>query len=227
MVHGVIELPEQSFSGTEAKTFILTLEKATNSQRHIPLYRSDMYGHLSKPIFIDLDAAARRMDYHHYSWQKGSRPRHEKPLNSFECVQILRGQISATAARREGLRFLHSTDMAKRTVAGRIHIPAARTRSTSTGVQHCARPGDIIITRVGRDLGDKIARVASGSAPISDCLYVIRGPNWIMERIWSELTSPRGQKWFKAHARGVCAKVLNKADLLTFPLPCDIEPWPN
>jgi len=226
-IHSVIELPERSFLGTEAKTFILTLEKATGTQRHIPLYQSSIYGHLSKPIAISPDAASRRMDYHYYAWQRTAPSRYGRSLGSLKCVQVLRGQISATEARRKGLQFLHSTDMANRTASGNIHIPAIKTRSACADAQYWARPGDIVVTRVGRQLGDKVARVVSGSAPISDCLYVIRGPKCITECIWNELTSPHGREWFKAHARGVCAKVLNKADLLAFPLPYDIEPWPN
>lgn len=226
-IHSLIELPEFIFSGTEAKTFILTVEKATSSRNRIPLYRADMNGRLSTPIFIAPDAAARRMDYRYYAWQRKAAPRLGKPLGAISCLQVLRGQVSATAGRREGLRFLHSTDMVRRTAAGSMHLPASWAPSARARAQPHVGPGDIVITRVGRDLDDKIARISSGSALISDCLYAIRGPRLVMDQIWRELTSSRGREWFKAHARGVCAKVLNKADLLAFPLPPDIEPCPN
>ncbi|WP_375761636.1 N-6 DNA methylase [Corallococcus exercitus] len=222
-IHSVIELPERSFSGTEAKTFILTLEKSSHSHRHIPLYRADHYGQLSEPILIDSAAAAIRMDYRYFSWLENSQSENRKSLDSIGCVQLFRGQISATTARHQDFRILHSTDMSRRTALGRIHIPPAWAPSTEDLLQPHARPGDIIVTRVGRKLSDKIARVASGIALISDCLYVIRGPRRITDRIWMELTSSYGKEWLNAHSRGVCAKVLNKSDLLAFPLPADID----
>lgn len=216
-VHSVIELPERSFAGTDAKTYILTLEKSGGTPHTIPLYRADDTMRLSAPILITPDEAGARMDHRYYAWQRGLRRFRTIPLGEINGVDIIRGKWSATAARNAGLPLLHSTDVSGQSMNGLWHLPSDPI-SHIFGEAPRARQGDIVITRVGRRLEEKIARVGSGEAVISDCLYIVRGPAAAMNSLWRSLNSSEGRAWLQAHARGVCAKVLNRSSLLDYPL---------
>lgn len=216
-LHSVIELPERAFAGTDAKTYILTLEKCGRTPHFIPLYRADDAMELSTPILITPDEAGVRMDHRYYAWQRGVRRTHAIRLGDITGVEIIRGRWGASAARDAGLHLLHSTDVSDQSKNHLWHL-SREPVSAVFGDAPRARRGDIVITRVGRRLEDKLARVGSGEAVISDCLYVVRGPTAVLKQLWRSLKSQNGQAWLRAHARGVCAKVLNRSSLLDYPL---------
>ena len=83
----------------------------------------------------------------------------------------------------------------------------------------CAREGDILLARVGKRCIGKVAIIESGRINISDCVYRIRPPEGMAEYLLDSFLSDKGQRWFEAHAHGVCAKVISKRDLLQFPVP--------
>lgn len=216
-LHSVIELPERAFAGTDAKTYILTLEKGGQTPHAIPLYRADDNMELSPPILITPDEAGIRMDHRYYAWQRGLRQACAKRLGDIAGIEIIRGRWGATAARDAGLPLLHSTDVSNQPMDRLWHL-SRKPVPAVFGDAPRARRGDIVITRVGRRLEEKLARVGSGEAVISDCLYVVRGPTAVMTELWRSLSSQDGRAWLQAHARGVCAKVLNRSSLLDFPL---------
>ena len=216
-LHSVIELPERAFTGTDAKTYILTLEKGGCTPHSIPLYRADDTMELGVPILITPDEAGVRMDHRYYAWQRGVRRPHAIRLGDITGIEIIRGRWGASAARDAGLPLLHSTDVSDQPKNRLWHL-SREPVSPTFGDAPRARRGDIVITRVGRRLEDKLARVGSGEAVISDCLYVVRGPAAVMTQLWRSLISQDGQGWLQAHARGVCAKVLNRSSLLDYPL---------
>lgn len=217
-VNSIIELPSRAFPGTDAKTFILTIEKGGRSSSSIPIFTADSSALLSTPIYITPEEAAFRMDYKFYSWHRKTSDTKVEYLADIPGIEVMRGQWNATAARQHGLPILHSTDIPARPSDRQMALPPSLVHSDYRNALR-ARKGDIILTRVGRNLENRFARVASGEAVVSDCLYVIRGPATSMSRLWRSLNSKDGQAYLAANARGVCARVLNKSSLLEFPVP--------
>ncbi|MNC37104.1 hypothetical protein D3C75_856580 [compost metagenome] len=81
-----------------------------------------------------------------------------------------------------------------------------------------AQPGDILISRVGRNLESKIVGVMAGAFAVSDCVYVVRCPAEVREAVLTQLASSEGRAWISAHSYGVAAKQLAKKELLNFPV---------
>lgn len=216
-LHSVIELPERTFTGTDAKTHILTLEKGASTLKRIPLYAADTNAQVGEPIYISPEEAVVRMDHRFYDWQRHADSTPSKRLGDCRGLEILRGTWNATAAAQAGLKVLHSTDISSENGCRTISLPNKRIPAVMKDAP-IARPGDVVITRVGRHLENKIARIVSGSAVISDCLYIVRAPTNMLNSFWSSLTSPYGRAWLLANSRGVCAKVLNRSALLDFPI---------
>ncbi|NYF22627.1 type I restriction enzyme M protein [Xanthomonas sp. JAI131] len=217
-LHSVIELPSRAFPGTDAKTFILTLEKGGVSPDRIPLYCADHNAYLSDPLYISVEEAVCRMDYRFYAWRRSATIPSVRSLGDFAGVQIIRGRWNATEARSAGLPILHSTNIPGAGVSRSLSLSQASIRR-AYGDAPRASAGDIVLTRVGRHLEERFARVASGESVISDCLYVVRGPATIMAQFWRSLNSAQGHAYLAANARGVCARVLNRSSLLDYPLP--------
>ncbi|WP_285404283.1 N-6 DNA methylase [Luteibacter sp. ME-Dv--P-043b] len=217
-LHSVIELPSRAFPGTDAKTFILTLEKGGSSPDRIPLYSADQYASLSEPLYVSADEAACRMDHRFYAWQRSAGGPAVRALGEFAGVEIIRGRWNATEARHAGLPILHSTDIPGAGQNRDLLLSRAGIRRIY-GDAPRARAGDIVLTRVGRHLEERFARVGAGESVISDCLYVVRGPAAAMAQLWRSLNSAHGHAYLAANARGVCARVLNRSSLIEFPLP--------
>lgn len=217
-LHSVIELPSRAFPGTDAKTFILTLEKGGTSPDRIPLYSADHNAALGEPLYISADEAACRMDHRFYAWQRSAAEPAMRTLGEHAGVEIIRGRWNATEARHAGLPILHSTDMPCAGENRDLQLPRAGIRR-AYGDAPRARAGDIVLTRVGRHLEERFARVVDGECVISDCLYVIRGPGAAMTQLWRSLNSTQGHAYLAANARGVCARVLNRSSLIEFPMP--------
>ena len=78
--------------------------------------------------------------------------------------------------------------------------------------------GDILLARVGRGCIGKVCMIGRGRVPVSDCVYRIRVAKKHRTKIWDAFVSEAGQKWLKANAHGVCAKVISKKDLYKFPI---------
>ena len=81
-----------------------------------------------------------------------------------------------------------------------------------------ARPGDLLVARVGRNLETKVLGVHSGGALLTDCIYRIRMPRNLARQALAQLSSESGRAWLASRSSGVGAKHLSMADLLTFPV---------
>ena len=66
----VIQLPERIFRKTEAKTYILVLNKKRPSSGQLPLYKLDASGALSRPPKILSEQASERLDFDYFSFSR-------------------------------------------------------------------------------------------------------------------------------------------------------------
>lgn len=212
----VVELPGSAFKGTEVKTFILNISKNVTSNRGVALFRCNKSGAVEGPIWITPFEAVERMDYGYYEWKNKSVSLRAK--GTFPSLEVYRGGISTYQAREFGWEVFHTTDLKEQLEPGVVHFSGRFSERSVPLGKVIAKPGDILIPRVGRNISKGIRLVKSGIAPISDCLYAVRSSSRSPEKLYEALTSNEGEAWLHAHIHGACARFLTKSDLLKFPL---------
>ena len=208
----IIQLPDNIFSKTEARTHILLLEKNSTADSKIPLYRSNKYGQLDSVIRVFHNELLYRMDYSYYAWKKNQKlPDNFTTMGEVD-VEIKRGLYSKKNLQQLGVPFFHTSSFPD-SLSSRVKL---KDSFVQNGV--ITQSGDILIARVGKRSIGRVTIVESGRQTISDCVYRLRSPKKYRKLIWQNLISRQGQEWLKAHAHGVCSQVISKRDLLTFPL---------
>ncbi len=217
-VSKIIQLPENIFPKTEALTHILFIEKGSSSNEAVQLFDANALGHCGHPIVVKSDDLVERMDFkYHAHLNKPSRLISANALESLGCikVEIKRGTIENKVLKAKRISQEHTTSMIH---AERCMVFGKKLGKVNFKKYVVARPGDILLARVGRGCIGKVSMVGKGNAVISDCIYRIRVSKKHRERLFEALISESGQQWLKAIAHGVCAKVLSKFDLLKFPM---------
>lgn len=207
----VIQLPEKIFPKTEALTHILIIEKGGSDTCKTPLLLADKNGNILNQIEVDKDSLIPRMDYQYHVWvSKRDRPSNVKTLFQLDA-DIRRGLHTHKDLISFSDEFIHTTKIQHKKDNGAF-LSSKFLKNNYVLTQK----GDILIGRVGA-IG-KATMVLRGKAAISDCIYRIRVKEEYRQKVWQAIISDRGQSWFSAHAHGVCAKVISKADLLNFPV---------
>ena len=210
-IRSVVQLPRSSFKGTEAQAFILLLERGSAGARKVALQRFDRHSGLSRPLFIDADAAEHRLDYNFHSATMVSVD--GATLKDVGAV-VTRGTVNATEARRVEMDIFHTSHFSE-VVDGEITFRYDHASKPTGSV--IAEPGDILLARIDRKLEQKIGIVAGGSSVISDCVYRIRVPAEARRRVLEAMCSDVGRSLIAAAARGVGARLIGKAELLSIP----------
>lgn len=211
LVECVVQLPNHSFHDTEARCFVLVMRNGDRPKGDIRLLRFDKIYGLSAPLLVSREAAEGRLDYefHAVSGIDGGRT-----LASLGA-DVRRGSLGTVEARCAPFPVFHTSDF-RLAEAGEIHFPNV---SLATGKRLViAEPGDILMARVDRSLHEKVALVVNGKAPITDCVFRVRVAKKHQRQAFDALRSPTGRGMLKAATKGVSARLLGKADLLSLPL---------
>lgn len=214
-----IRLPRGAFAGTDALAHVFVVAKRKPANDLVRLSVLPALGAKVKSIYVDRDRAAKRLDYFFHASQQ--QQQHPPSLALADIVvDLRRGSFNSAEVRASPAFVLHTTD---------IHQAMRGTWFDFTGGDETyrderfksaviAEAGDILLSRVGRNAADKVIGVLAGSIAISDCLYRLRvGPDHRVSVLRS-LTSAAGESWLKAHAYGVAARQISKADLLMLPV---------
>jgi type I restriction enzyme M protein len=220
IINSVIQLPRRIFSSTDAQTFIILLKKGSSTSKKIPLAYVDQLGNFSEKIEIELENAIQRMDYGYYDWENHSKrtsPRSKKLFLLSDLSKVSRGNLNKTLADKKNIQVLHTTDFKNMENLLQVHLIESNSE-LERDKYIIAKKGDIIISRVGRNLETQIAIIASGSKIISDCIFRIRAKEKYKKHIWESLTSETGQEWIRAHSRGVSALSITLTDINKFPI---------
>jgi hypothetical protein len=139
-------------------------------------------------------------------------------LNIGDITETL-GSIGASIARGSrsqkdfdslGLSAFHTTDFHD-TENGIILLGAHQGYKS-------AKPGDILIPRVGSRCLAKQARVVGGEGLFTDCIYRLTVNQRASSRVWKTLSSSFGTEWRLANAGGSCAKYITVPTLLSMPV---------
>lgn len=192
----IIQLPESSFSQTEAQTFMLIFSKSNNLNNDVITLS---HINKTKKILIPISEAVERADYNYYEYRK-----HGSNLLKVEekDFDILRGNKSRVTLKAGKIRHIHSTDFSENpsilTLTDNIH----------ENIKMC-KTGDILLARVGSRCVGRVIYVNKGSLPISDCVIVIRAKNKkIRTKIWKKLCSSHFQEFLNSSVLGVGPKYI-------------------
>ena len=209
----VIRLPRGCFGGTDALAYILILSKSRPSSDKVVLSTLS-----SKELFdlsVDRTKGAERLDYQYHVAERITCK--ATALLSSITLDLCRGSFNSAEVRNSHLFILHTTDITSQMRGIWFDFT---TMKNDYAVTPCtvAGPGDILIARVGRNIGDKLIGVSHGYVAISDCIFRLRVQPEHQMIAMQTLSSATGMEWLRCHAYGVAARHLNKADLLKLPL---------
>lgn len=141
----------------------------------------------------------------------GNRTRASDNLSSLGelGVDVVRGRLSTIEARNAQAFHLSNFRAAK---DGAISLPE---RGDEAVDERAAQAGDILVARVGRNISEKVVRVTAGSNALSDCVYRLRCPPSVIDRVWRGLRSASGKRQMEASLSGVTTRILPMGNLLT------------
>jgi len=210
-LRSIIQLPDNIFSKTEARTHILFLSKSKSSSNKCSLYSSDKNGILTNKIDIQKSNLVARMDYQFHLFFRDKFVS-TKTLKDIDAI-IKRGSFSNSELKCTNLPSFHSNNFKDHNSVLSFHKKVYNKYS-----EYSANPGDILLCRVGKRCVGKLAFIKSGSVIISDCIYKISVSKKYQKVVWNSLTSQQGKAWLHAYAHGVCSQVISKSDLINFPI---------
>ncbi|WP_180327248.1 N-6 DNA methylase [Labilibaculum manganireducens] len=206
-ITSIIELPEKIFKKTEAKTYILIINKRKSSSNSTNLLIADTSGQIQNQLKVNKSDLIKRMDYSFNLF-------HLLDCNNGVSLAelgatIKRGRLSGKLLRNKGGAFFHTSDFKGQTY---VSLPSNNYKNGEL----YAEKGDILIARVGSRCLGKFCVIESGCIVISDCILKVTLPKMFIEPFIHALSSDYGRNWFKAYSHGVCAKLISKKDLLSF-----------
>jgi type I restriction enzyme M protein len=217
-IESVTRLPRTAFNGTDAQAFILTITKGKPTVGPILLNEIDFDGTLSSPVFVAADEAHARLDYGYYALRQKQK-RSVLTLGELSAF-VFRGQVSSSQRLQGRAQHFHTTDFPVGNERLSFSIPK-QFRVDASKLKHeaaIATPGDILLARVGRNLEEKVCLISSGTAAVTDCVYIIRARAENRHKIINSLMSGVGKRWLQELAHGVGARQLPKTDLLKLPI---------
>lgn len=212
-VRAIIQLPDNVFSKTEARTYILIIEKSEETNNFVPIYLAQRDGHFIDKILVKKCDLEKRMDFSYYKWKNKYNTKNIKSsLLGYQAL-INRGTITQKEAISLQIPYFHTTHFPQ-TFTG-IKLDSYISKSNKFLL---AEQGDILLARVGKRCIGKVTLIEEGRIIITDCVYRIRVPTEHRIQLWQFLISDEGQLWLKSIAHGVCAQVISKSDLLILPI---------
>lgn len=208
-VESIIELPRRVFRRTDAKTHILVLNKNGKSNDKLTLQRVDENCNYSRPLVISTVNAYERLDYSFHANFS-----HEKNGVQVKNIasKLVRGRTASSQRKSRPYPVFHTSDMKH----GDLNIPQEFliSRDIFPPGEVVAMEGDILLSRVGRNLTEKICIVSKGNVVVSDCIFVLRVPIEYRNKLLSYLLSDEGKKYLNALSHGVGAKFLTQNAIL-------------
>lgn len=211
-VQKVIELPENIFKETKAKTHILILKNVKLAYQKINLSY-----HEGDSIEISTSEAIERMDYSYY--------KNKKQINNTKCLSDLNIDIFRGIPRYRLKEFnnnyiLHTTSFKK---TYQFKSPLRTHKKLHEFTNRIAQKNDIIIPRVGSSILGRVGIVENGYFIATDCIFVIRAKsNKDRQNIENTLRSEFGQKWIASISKGVGARHITLSDIWSMPIIQDI-----
>jgi type I restriction enzyme M protein len=210
----VLQLPGHSFHNTEARCFIFVMVKGETTSGKVKLLRLRPDQRAVEEILIDGNQAEHRLDFDYY--MKGNSQTKSSTTLEALNAEIRRGSLSSSEAKGAKFSVFHTSNFSD-AVDGSLVFPEYP-QYVSEDRLVFAEEGDILLARVDRNLHQKIAIVVSGRAPITDCVYRIRISPEYRDAAFKALRSPDGEARMLSATKGVGARLIGKAELLSLNL---------
>lgn len=201
-VERAIELPEKSFSYTEAKTGILIIRKEKSEGRKTKLITVKDNYKLSEPLTVSSPQLAFRLDYSYHLWK---RSQSKKKCRNNNEITITRGRYTHNDLKLKGMPYFHTTCYNKNDIDW--HYPYNDSEKSIVG------QGCFLIARVGKRCVGKVKYIEEGRIQVSDCIYGVSVPKDYIEHYKSFFHSQEYWGFIKIASRGVCSLYLCKGDL--------------
>lgn len=213
-IHGlcVTQLDTRVFHDAEVQAFLITGMKSPKRKRKVILRKASLDGRIVDELEIGWNAAINRLDFDYYNTMRqlgASSTLTEETLASIGA-SIVRGSRSHNDFEELGLNAFHTTDF--KGFSGELALNDFHADFKT------ARPGDILIPRVGTRCLQNQAKIVKGEGLFTDCVYRLCVKQEAREKVWKTLSSSFGSEWRLANASGNCAKHLTVQTLLGMPL---------
>lgn len=205
-IERVIELPRRIFRKTEAKAHILVMSKSSEGPDEIHVQRLDESGVLSPELQIKREQAAGRLDYSFLAGKLGKDGSMKSRIGDV-TISLSRGSFSSSQRAKCDFPVLHTTDLTSSTdyVSRKFSLNFKLVKQVSFNL---AKPGDILIGRVGRNFEEKVCLVKSGRIAVSDCIFILRVAPEHRDSVYLYLKSSLGRHALNCSSHGVGAKFL-------------------
>lgn len=201
-VERAIELPENSFSYTEAKTGILIIRKEKSNGRKTKLNTVTENFKLSESISVPSNQLSLRFDYSFHLWKKTQGKKEYRNKNE---IAILRGKLSHDELKKNGKPYFHTTCYGLSDINW-LYSYDANDKSIVGG-------GSFMIARVGKRCVGRVKYLEKGNIQISDCIYGVTVPKGYIEDFKTYFNSKEYSDFIKVVARGVCSLYICRGDL--------------
>ncbi|MGW7159823.1 N-6 DNA methylase [Paenibacillus taichungensis] len=209
----IIQLPDNIFNKTEARTHILIIQKNIKTNTKVELSKANNDGDIIQSLYVNKEDLVHRMDFDFHFWALGLESENKNNIRLGEITDsICRGNRTKKYLDQLELDYFHTTSF----TSNNSFVDYVTKKEDFPENITLAEPGDILVSRVGKRCIGNIAMVKSGYIPITDCIYRVRPCDSYGRFIFNSFTSDKGQAWFQAYAHGVCARVISKTDLINF-----------
>lgn len=201
-IERIIELPERSFSYTEAKTGMLIIHKDCSERKPTKLNTVVDGYKLSQSLEVPDKLLIDRMDYTYNNWLLSRKISNNQ--NDCNLIKIFRGRFTHHELKKMNVPYFHTTCYTKKDIDYNY-------------VYNCkhsiASAGTFLVARVGKRCIGNVLYVESGNIIISDCIYGIVVPQAYVEKFKSYFRSDEYKEYMKIISRGVCSLYLCKGDI--------------
>jgi type I restriction-modification system DNA methylase subunit len=201
----IIQLEPKIFKRTEAKTYIVILSKGRSSKEDAMLCFANENGRIEKKLLVNKFNLVSRMDYKFHSNKNQNKK--GKTLKELG-VTISRGSLPNHVLKNSGMTYFHSSDF--KYFESSVNFEKGNLTNQNLVT---ARPGDILVGRVGRNISKQVLIVKRGEMILSDCVYKMECPKKYRQAIFKKLISENGRLYLSKISHGVCAQVISKRDL--------------
>ena len=197
-VCSLAEIKSGSFKGTEAKTYILILQKKTSKLPFMIKFSNGNELIFNQERFFNLSELEYKTDFSSIAES---------------IFQIKRGRHSGKEVRMSKHPYYHTSGFSLVYENAAISTPVENFRLNGK-IPVFTHPCDLLINRVGSRSIGKAAIAEKGNYLVSDCVFCISVPEFIdpqdVMSFWHKHSSNIIEQ-----ARGTCARYLTKQDVLS------------
>lgn len=212
-IKSIIQLPDNIFTKTEAKTHILIIEKNRKSKKLIEVSKASVNGEIIESIKVKKNDLIHRMDFDYLFWSsKQAKETKESLILKDIMISLTRGNKTKKYLEKLSIPYFHTTSFKFTNSFLELDTNSENFPENLS----LAGPGDILIARVGKRCIGNVVMIKKGYIPFTDCIYRLEVPQKYKHATFNALTSKDGQEWLKANAHGVCAQLVSKTDLINF-----------